>query len=44
MPRWKEFDHEHENEAEILLSELVTSPDDTEDDERLKFNLLTLYC
>ena len=44
MPRRKEFDHEHENEAEILLSELVISPDDTEDDQRLKFNLLTLYC
>lgn len=43
MPRRGEFDHEHENEAEILLSELVVSPEDTPDDERLKFNLLTLY-
>jgi transcriptional adapter 2-alpha len=43
MPRRKEFDHEHENEAEILLSELVNSPEDTQDDQRLKFNLLVLY-
>lgn len=43
MPRRKEFDHEHENEAEILLSELVNSEDDTEDDIRMKFNILSLY-
>ena len=44
MPRRGEFDHEHENEAEVLLSELVNSQEDTEEDERLKFNLSTLYC
>lgn len=43
MPRRKEFDHEHENEAEILLSELINSEDDTEDDIRMKFNILSLY-
>ena len=43
MPRWREFDHEHENEAEILLSELVNSEDDSEEDIWMKFNILTLY-
>lgn len=38
-----EFEFEHENEAEILLSEIVNRAEDTEEDDRLKFNLLELY-
>jgi hypothetical protein len=33
MPRRGELDYEHENEAEILLSELVNSLDDIKEDE-----------
>lgn len=43
MPLREEFEFEHENEAEILLSEIVNWEDDTEIDDQLKFNLLELY-
>lgn len=43
MPLRQELEFEHENEAEILLSEIVNKKEDTEEDEQLKFNLLELY-
>lgn len=43
MPLRDEFEFEHENEAEILLSEIVNRDEDTETDDQLKFNLLELY-
>ena len=43
MPLRDEFEYEHENEAEILLQEIVNREEDTEEDDQLKFNLLELY-
>jgi hypothetical protein len=33
MPLRQELEFEHENEAEILLSEIVNKKEDTEEDE-----------
>jgi transcriptional adapter 2-alpha len=43
MPRRREFDCEHENEAEVLISEMDNKAEDQVTDEKYSFNILTLY-
>lgn len=43
MPLRGDFDYEYENEAEILLSEMNFSDEDTEEEIKIKYSILEIY-
>ena len=43
MPKRKEFEHEYDNEAELILHDMEFFDNETEDDRQLKFQVLDLY-
>lgn len=43
MPLRQEFDVEYDNEAELLLAEMEFLDDDTEEEKRIKNNILEIY-
>jgi len=43
MPKREDFDHEYINDAELLISEIEFSEDDTQSDIDLKLNMLKVY-
>lgn len=43
MPLWADFDFEYENEAEILLSEMNFTDEDTKEELTIKYSILEIY-
>lgn len=43
MPLRGDFDYEYENEAEILLSEMNFSDEDTPEEIKIKYSILEIY-
>lgn len=43
MPLRREFDVEYDNEAELLLAEMEFLDDDTEEEIKIKDNILEIY-
>ena len=43
MPLRQEFDVEYDNEAELLLAEMEFLEDDTEEEKKIKDNILEIY-
>ena len=43
MPLRKEFDFEHENDAELLLADMEFSPSDSPEEIEIKNKVLKIY-
>lgn len=43
MPFRREFDYEFENEAEVLLSELTNTENESEEDKNIINSILVIY-